>query len=223
MGLRKTKVLALAGAAAGVLALGISAASASPASWTVKAGNAPAGTSVGFSGVTQGSTPQIVLNDTTSNLQLTCDSGSAAGHTTAGTGLTGVQIATVTGNSTTWQNCVGPLGLVLNPVGSGTWKIDSTYYNAKTGVSNGSLYAAHAVVSTADGTSCVFTVKGTAPITFDNTSQTLTVLPTKANLVISGVTGCFGLINNNDRANFSATYKIAPKFAKYGPVTITAP
>lgn len=222
MSLRKTKAIVLASAVAGVLALGATAASAAP-TFSIAAGSAPAGTSVAFTGATTGTSPQITLVDTTSNLTLTCDSGTAGGHATVGTGLPNTGLANVTGSTTTWTNCVGPLGLVLIPKGTGTWKLNATKYTAATGVTTGTLAGAHATVSTSDGTSCVFKVAGSVPVTYTNSTQVLAVSPSKSNLKISGVTGCFGLINNGDVASFQANYKLTAKIAKYNPVKVTSP
>ena len=120
--------------------------------------------------------------------------------TTTGSGLSGIGIATSTARRTTWVNCLGPLGIHLTPVGHGTWKINANNYNAATGVTNGTIVGANATVS---GTGCTFTVKGSRPDRVPELDQDPQVKNTAANLTVSGVTGCFGAVNNGDKASFS--------------------
>jgi hypothetical protein len=221
MALRMSKAFVVAGAAAGVLALGITASAAATPTWTIKAGSAKSKTTVKFKGTTSGKSPQISLDDTTSGLTLTCDSGTASGSAKVAKKQAGAGIASIPGASTTWKNCVGPLGIVLIPKGSGTWKLNATSY--KSGVTTGTLSSAAATVATADGTSCVFKVTGSVPITYTNKTEILAVKPTKAGLKIASVKGCFGLINNGDKASFAASYKIAATVKADSPFSITSP
>ncbi|MCW2496663.1 hypothetical protein, partial [Jatrophihabitans sp.] len=217
---KMSKALVVAGAAAGVLALGISASAATP-TWTVKAGTAKSGATASFKGTTTGKTPQITHVDKTTALTLTIKSGTASSTAKVGKGKAGAGIASISGSSTTWKTCVGPLGIQLNPKGSGTWKLNAVSY--KSGVTTGTLTAAAATVSTPDKSSCVFSVTGSVPITYTNSTQILAVKATAANLTVSKVTGCFGLIKNKDKASFAASYKVVTSTKATNPLSITSP
>jgi hypothetical protein len=219
MAVAKLKTLVIAGAAAATMAIGIMPANAA-GTWTVTAGSATAGKIIALKGVTQGASPQIHFTDTTTSTDLTCDSGTAGGSTTTGSGLPGAAIGKINGASTTWVNCLGPLGIQLTPTGHGTWTINALRYNATSGTTTGTITGANATVA---GTGCSFTVKGSVPITYKNSTQLLTVKNTQSNLVVSRVTGCFGAVNNGDAASFSAKYKLTANIAKFNPVHITSP
>ncbi|HEX4723802.1 MAG TPA: hypothetical protein VH333_14900 [Pseudonocardiaceae bacterium] len=207
------------GAAAAALIIGIGSASADDPTWSVSAGAASGGSTVAFTGTTSGASPQISFSDVTSGLDLNCDSGTAGGSATVGTGLSGAGIATISGPSTTWTNCVGPLGIELDPTGVGNWSLNAASYAG--GVTSGTISNITATVHNPDG-NCDFTVTGTVNGTYDNASQALTVTPDPT-LSISGVTGCFGLINEGDQASFSASYHVVANDAANNPVQITSP
>jgi hypothetical protein len=219
MAVGKIKTIVVAGAAVATMAIGMMPANA-VTTWTVTAGSAAAGRTIAITGKTQGATPQIHFTDVTTSTDLTCDSGTAGGSTTTGSGLAGAGIASIDGTSTTWVNCLGPLGIHLTPVGHGTWKINANSFNATTGVTNGLIVGANATVT---GTGCSFTVKGSVPIAYRNSTQILQVKNTKANLTVSGVSGCFGAVNNDDKASFSGSYKLRAKNTAFNPIHITSP
>jgi hypothetical protein len=208
------------GAAAAALILGMGTASAA-GTWSVTVGSATG--TVHFRGDTVGdhspSNPDIIFDDATSGLSLSCDAGTANdGTTTVGSGQTGSPIATIDGPSTTWTDCVGPLGLELDPHGIGTWNLQADSYDGSD-VTTGRITDVNAHVSTPDGSSCVFDVTGFVNATFTNSTQHLAVSP-DATLNISNVTGCFGLINGGDQASFQATYLVS---SASGNVIITSP
>lgn len=219
MPVTKLRTLAVAGAAAATLAVGILPAYA-VATWTVTAGTAAAGHAVAIKGTTTGPAPQITFVDTTTNTTLTCASGTAPGSTTTGSGRSGTAIGTINGPGTTWTGCTGPLGIALNPKGVGTWNINARTYNAGTGTTTGTITGANARVT---GNGCAFTVKGSVPITYKNSTRILTVKPTAANLAVSNVSGCFGAVNPGDKASFSGKYLLKANIATFNPIHITSP
>ncbi len=89
MAVAKLKTIVVAGAAAATMAIGIMPANA-VGTWTVTAGSAATGTAVAIKGTTTGASPQIHFTDTTTSTDLTCDSGTASGTTTTGSGLSGI-------------------------------------------------------------------------------------------------------------------------------------
>ena len=65
-------------------------------------------------------------------------------------------------------------------------------------------------------TGCSFKVTGSAPGFYTNNGHTLTLTPTppvkllnKAQLTVSGVNGCAGLVSNGDHPAYKATYKVS--------------
>lgn len=217
MAVAKLKTLVVAGAAVAAMGIGVMPANAA-ATWTVTAGSAPTGTLVSIKGTTQGATPQIHFTDVTTSTALSCDAGTALGNTTTGSGLSGNGIGKINGAKTTWTNCVGPLGISLTPHGHGSWRINARTYSG--GVTTGTITQANATVT---GTGCSFTVKGSVPITYTNSTGILSVKSTSANLIVSGVSGCFGAVNNNDHASFQADYLLKASKAAYNPIHITKP
>ena len=206
--------IAAAGAA---LALGTGSASA-VGTYTVTAGNAPTATKVAITGTTQGASPQITFTDSTTGTVLNCASGTAPGSTTTGTALSGTAIGAINGAKTTWNTCTGPAGLTFNVTGSGTWKINALGGTATQVTGNITAIRAHVD----GGALCTVDVKGSVPITYNNTSQVLTVLNTKSTLTVFNKVGsCFGAVNEGDKANFSAAYKLVAGRASFNPVKIT--
>jgi hypothetical protein len=202
------------------LALPVAVLAATP-TWTVKAGSASKGTSVAFGGATTGASPQVKLTDTTTGTALNCASGTAKGAIKVGAGQSGTGLVSITGASSTWKGCTGPLKIVLNPTGSGTWKMTASSY--KNGVTKGTLTGITAKVSTTDGTTCAFTSTGSVPGTYTNASHVLALSAATSGLKISKVTGCFGLVKNGDKASFGASYKVTATKSADNPLTITSP
>lgn len=206
--------------AAGLAAVGgLCAAQAQAAStYSVSAGSAKAGTTVAITGKTTGASPQIHFSDVTTGQSLTCTSGTAPGTTKVGKGLGGSGIGHITGPKTTWNGCTGPAGLKFTVTGAKTWNINATSYSG--GVSKGTISAVSATVN--DPGVCKFTVTGSVPITYTNSSTTLAVTG-GSSLKISAVTGCLGIINGGDKASFKGSYKLTASVKADNPVHITSP
>ncbi len=207
-------------AAAAALALGAGNASAATVVYKVTAGSAPVGTTVALTGTTQGASPQIAFTDATTGTQLNCVSGTAPGSIKTGSNLPGAKLGSITGSGTTWTGCTGPLGLTFKVTGAKTWAVNGTGKN-----STGVLGTISNVYATVDGgSSCKFVVTGSVPIQYTNktSGSFLSVRNTKSTLTVSALTGgCFGAVNNGDKANFTGTYKINATNAAYNPVKVT--
>ena len=204
----KRKILALAGAAA-LVAVGGAAYAAGP--YTVTAGSTSSGT-VAYTGTTSGASPQIKFS--TPGVDMTCASGTAAGNLHLGANATGANIASI--DSTTWTNCIGPLGLDLVVTQVGTWTLNATG-DASVDPVAGSITSVNAHVENPGG-ACSFDVTGTMGGTFSEATQTLAVTPAGSTLVVTNVSGCFGLVSENDPATFEMSYLIANPA---GPVAIS--
>ena len=205
-----------AGAAVLVLTAGPALAATT---YTVKAGTKTSGTTA-YTAATTGAGQQIAFNDVTTGTALGCDSGTAKGAVNLGKSLSGTGLGTITG--TTWTACKGPLGLALTVTQQGTWAINATGATASN-KTPGTISGVTALVKdTTGGSSCTFTVTGTvkAKVTTTPSKQQLAIAPAGSTLKVSGVTGCFGLVNNGDKANFKATYNVV---AADGKLVITNP
>jgi hypothetical protein len=193
------RILVTGAAAAATVALGATTAfAASATTYTVSPG--------GKYTATAGKT---VLKDNKTKTSLTCSSASAKGVLKKGKGLAGKGIGTIT--SSAFNKCTGPLGLTFKVKQSGTWSLNVTSYNAKTGVAAGFISNTKATLS---GPSCAATVSGATDVTFNNKTGVLGVAAVAKSghvLTISKVSGCEGLINNGDTSDFTGNYKIAPK------------
>lgn len=218
MNSRIARTLGLAGGLAAVAFLFASQAQAAT-TWTVKAGSAAKGTTVNILGTTTGTTPQIHFSDVTSGQTLTCAKGTAPGTTKTGSGLSGTGIGHVNGPKTTWTTCKGPGGLVFKVTGVGTWNINAASFSS--GVTTGKITNAKATV--VDSGVCSFTVTGSVGIKYTNSTHVLAVPGGTAGLTVSNVSGCLGLINNNDKAKFKANYALKATNSAFNPITITSP
>jgi hypothetical protein len=208
MALRKLSVSILLTAGTTALMVGLTAAPAFAATWTVKPG-----------GAITAKTTKTTLKDTKTGNSLTCTSSTAKATLKKGSGLSGTAIGSIT--SVTFGGCSGPLGLTFTVKTSHLpWKLNATSYAS--GVTHGTITGIHATLT---GPSCSATVDGTSAtanngkvsVTYTNSSGALKVLTTGGNLHIYKVSGCAGLIGSGDASTFSATYTVTPK------QTITSP
>jgi hypothetical protein len=209
-------------AAAAALATAIPAAFAA-GTFTVIAGSASPGTVAQFTGTTTGTTPQIYFTDTTSNVSFTCDSGTAPGSITTGTGLSGTPIATINAAATTWVNCQFA-GWNLIFTGSGTWALNTSSGSAAGASGNISNVSLTASGTGSFGTTCAFTISGSVPVSYTNATSTLAV--NGGGLTISGVSGScgsLGIIYNGDAATLQTSYDVSAQNATYNPIHITQP
>ncbi|MGC5341662.1 hypothetical protein ACPXCE_02035 [Streptomyces sp. DT24] len=162
-----------------------------------------------------------VLKDLTTSQQVTCGVGAASGTAVGGTYSTGNGIASITG--ATWGSaaspCPGPLSSTFKAtLTSGTAiKLNAVSYSA--GVTSGTLsnVSVDLTGSTLLGT-CTARITGTASnATYNNATGELAI-SNGTGLKITNVVNCTGLMNNNDNASFTATYKLAAPL-----ISITSP
>jgi hypothetical protein len=203
--------LLISAAAAGAIAL--SAPSAFASTWTI---HNPNGNNGPWSASLHTGTV-AAFKDVTTNQPFNCTSSNVSGTAKDGTGLAGTALASIT--SGTFGGCSGNLGA------TGTATISSGNLNAVsydgTSTTSGTITNINAALTINDlfGT-CKATVAGAVDHVTYNNNGTLTITPdTTAALTISSATGsgCAGLINTGDKANFGATYGVTPI------LTITSP
>ena len=194
--------------AAAARTIGLGAAQAVAATWTVKPGGAISGTS--------GTT---TLKDTSPAISSRASPRSATGTVKSGSGLSGTGIGSI--KTSTFNTCTGPLGLTFTvTTGHLPWHLNAVSYSS--GVTHGTITGIHA---TLNGSGCSAVVDGTGATanngkvsgTYTNSTHKLKILTTGGNLHIYNVIGCAGLITSGDASTFSASYSISPA------QTITSP
>jgi len=200
---------ALFAGAAAALAVGLGATTALAATTlTVKVTNG---------GNYKATAPATVLKD--NGFSVTCSSTPA---TKASTARGSIPTATTTGTSPVkigtaatlnFKNCSGPHGNVTVKVNDLPYavKVDSKTNGA--GQTDVMITGINASVSMAG---CSFTVTGRAPGLYANGTHKLKMTPqlpitplNKAQLKISNVTGCAGLVKNGDHPTFRASYTLS--------------
>jgi hypothetical protein len=199
-------------ASAAALAIGLSATSALAAtSITVK---------VTGGGTSSASASKTVLSD--NGVNVTC---TTSGSTKASTASTTVKNQTKTGNAPlkvgtatklTFNNCTGPLGPVTATPVAEPYSVNA---NSKTNGSGQTDATISGIKVNVSMTGCSFTVTGKAPGVYSNSKHTLTMEPSSklpikplstAQLTVSNVNGCAGVVNNGDHPTYTSTYTLKP-------------
>jgi carboxypeptidase family protein len=157
---------------------------------------------------------KITLTDTTTEAKVTCVT-TLKGTLTAGSGLDGTGLATVTALNLT--KCAGPAGLTFQETSNALpWPVNALSYDA--GVTAGDLSGIDATLG-GTSNSCSVTVDGPAAgadngwagITYTNKTHELNILSTSGNLHFGDVSnGCLGAFNDGDTATANGTYQISP-------------
>jgi len=207
---RATNLLFVAATAGAVV--GLSAAPAMAATnLTVK---------VSSGGTYTATSAKTVLSDNGVNVTCTTHNSTpgskASGKvaTATHTGASPVAIGTVT--ALAFNNCSGPLGAVHTTIQALPYKLKVDSTTNSNGQTDGIVTGAKVKVSM---TGCSFTVTGSAPAFYTNSTHKLTVtnkLPIKplnsAKLTVSGVSGCAGLVTNGDHPKYTSTYTVSRHF-----------
>jgi hypothetical protein len=124
-----------------------------------------------------------------------------------------VKIGTVA--TLAFNNCTGPLGAVTTMTTALPYSLKVDSKTNSTGQTDGIITGVDANVSM---TGCSFTVKGSSPGFYTNSTHKLTMtttskLPIKplnsAQLTVSNVSGCAGLVVNGDHPTFVGTYLVS--------------
>ena len=207
---RLTRRMVLTGAATAlVVGVGTSAALAAT-TWTVN----PGGTS-SFSG-----TAQVKDATTPPNVVAKCSSVKMTVTAKKGSGQSGTGLGTITKGS--FSNCLISTIKVTVAVKGLPWKLNAVSFNKTTGVTTGTISGIELL---ATGTGCKAELDGTGAgkhngmtqVTYTNSTGKLALLGPGGNLHSYAVTGCFGLIMNNDVQQAAGSGGVTPK------QTITSP
>ena len=198
-----------AGAAVLIVTLAAGPTGAAAANtWTVSPG-----------GAVKANAGKTTMADTRTNSVLNCVGSKMSGRLKTGGGLPGTGIGSITAAS---YNCSQPIGLVHLTSTGLPWHLNLTSYDARTGVSHGTI--SHLQLALA-GPSCTAAINGTSStasngvvaVTYANATAKLKILPAGGTLHWYHVHGCAGLVGNGDPAQLSATYAVSP------PQTVTSP
>ena len=210
--MRKLVASSLAAGAVAAAVVGLTARSASAATWTVaNPDSGGAFTSSLLAGT------NVAFRDVTTNQPFNCTTSSVPGTAPSGTGLPATGLAHLSGG--TFSGCTGNLG------STGTATLSAGSLNGgsyASGVTTGTITGITATLSIRDllGT-CTASVSGEVDtVSYDNgTGQLKVVADTTPNLTINSATGsgCAGLIRSGDKASFAATYVVSPV------ITVTSP
>jgi hypothetical protein len=193
--------------AAAALAIGFGASSALATTATLNV-------TVTKGGAYTATSTSTVLTD--NGVSVTCTGSSATGSIPTKT-YTGATSPVRVGNSKTlsFTGCTGPLGPVTVVVNKLPYpvKVDSTTNSS--GETDGLVTGVNTSVSM---TGCTFTVTGSAPGYYTNSTHKLSLTPTlpntplnKGQLTISDVTGCAGLVKDGDHPTYTSTYTVSKK------------
>jgi hypothetical protein len=209
---------ALAAAAAVVAVVGLSATPAMAASTKLTA------KVTGGGSITATASKTVLTNGSgAAKVSVTCTSTKkaaasvASGSVKTGTykGASPLKVGTTTKLS--FNNCIGPLGAVKTTPESFPYVISVDSTTSSKGITDGIIGPVKVKVTMSD---CSFTVTGSAPGYFDNANHTLVVtskLPVKplnkAQLTVSGVSGCLGVVKNGQHPTYTSTYQINRKIS----------
>lgn len=199
--------IAALAAAAGLLA---PSASATTKTWTITKGGAVKAASKNF-----------MFTDVTANRSLPCKSATAKARLRSGRHLPGVNAGVVT--AATASGCSVPgfpgVTVTISP-GHLPWHLNLVSYNAKTGVTTGTLTGLHinfavpliACTAVVDGTGKNPANNGMVKVTYTNKTGRLAILKTGGNLHLYHVAkGCAGVVKNGDSIAVAGTYTVTPK------------
>ena len=200
---RAGSALLVVTATAATIGLGATMALAASATLTAKVTNGGSYTA---------KSSNTVLTD--NGVSVTCTSSTASGTIPTKTYSNATTPVTVgTSAKLSFSGCTGPLGAVTVKVNSLPYKVQADSKTNSKGQTDGMVAGANTSVSM---TGCSFKVTGAAPGYYTNGSHTLTLTPTppvkllnKAQLTVSGVNGCAGLVSNGDHPAYKATYKVS--------------
>ena len=209
--IKRASNLLLVAATAGAV-VGLSAAPAMAATTlTVKVANGGTYTATASKTVL---TDGMVSVTCTSTSTTAASKGSGTVATATHTGTSPVKIGTVAKLS--FNNCTGPLGPVHTTVQALPYSIKVDSKANSTGQTDGMITGVKVHVSM---TSCSFDTTGSAPGFYTNSTHKLAVtskLPitplNKAQLTVSNVVGCAGVVNNGDHPKFTSTYTVSRHF-----------
>jgi hypothetical protein len=196
--------IAAVAAAAGMVA---PSASAATKTWTITKGGAVKAASKNFT-----------FTDVTAKASLHCKAATAKARLKSGKHLPGVNAGLVTAAAATGCSVAG-FTVTIKP-GHLPWHLNLVSYNAKTGVTTGTLTGLHinfgvpliGCTAVVDGTGKKPVNNGRVAVTYTNKTGKLAILKTGGNLHLYNVAkACAGVVKNGDSIAVTGTYTVTPK------------
>jgi hypothetical protein len=197
------RILVPAAAAAMAVAFAASSAMATTATLNVKVTNGGSYTA---------SSSSTVLTD--NGVSVTCTGSTAGGSIPTKTYTAKTSPVKVgTSSSLSFTGCTGPLGAVTVTVNALPYSVKVDSKTNSSGQTDGMVTGVNTSVNM---TGCSFSVTGSAPGFYTNSSHKLSLTPTlpitplnKAQLTVANVVGCAGLVNNGDHPTYTSTYTVS--------------
>ena len=199
--------IAAVAAAAGMVA---PSASAATKTWTIAKGGAVTAASKNFT-----------FTDVTAKRSLPCKAATAKARLKSGRHLPGVNAGLVTAATASGCSVPGVPGVTVTiSPGHLPWHLNLVSYNAKTGVTTGTLTGLHinfgvpliGCTAVVDGTGKKPVNNGRVAVTYTNKTGKLAILKTGGNLHLYNVAkACAGVVKNGDSIAVTGTYTVTPK------------
>jgi hypothetical protein len=203
---RPASIVLTIAAVAAAAAMVAPSASAATKTWTITKGGAVKAASKNFT-----------FTDVTAKASLPCKAATAKARLKSGKHLSGVNAGLVT--AATASGCaVAGFTVTISP-GHLPWHLNLVSYNAKKGVTTGTLTGLH-INFAVPGIGCTAVVDGTGKkpanngrvaVTYTNKTGALAILKTGGNLHLYNVKNCAGVVKNGDSIAVVATYAVTPK------------
>jgi hypothetical protein len=196
--------IAAVAAAAGMV---VPSASAATKTWTITKGGAVKAASKNFT-----------FTDVTTKASLPCKAATATARLKSGRHLSGVNAGLVTASTASGCSVAG-FTVTIKP-GHLPWHLNLVSYNAKTGVTTGTLTGLHinfgvpliGCTAVVDGTGKKPLNNGRVAVTYTNKTGKLAILKTGGNLHLYNVAkACAGVVKNGDSIAVAGTYTVTPK------------
>jgi hypothetical protein len=160
---------------------------------------------------------KTVLTD--KSVSVTCTStktkaaSTASGKIANGTDKGAAPVKVGTAATLAFNNCANPLtGKVTTKINKLPYAVTVDSKTNSKGQTDGIISGVNVSVSTLG---CSFNVTGSSPGFYTNSSHTLSMTPKlpikplkSAQMTVSGVKGCSGLVSNGDHPTFTSTYKL---------------
>jgi len=189
----------LAGGVTGAVALCVLmsvGATASTSTWTVVPGG-PAS-----------SAGSVVVTVQETGVEFQCSSVSGSGVSVSGNGNAN-PIAEIRADDVSFAECEGPFGAVAELTPRGVWHLAAAAYDPATGVSSGTIEDIEIGIL-APG--CTATLSGYVDITYDNATDTVTLLPNPTVEIsyVDPVDTCLALIEQGQHLMPDASFILGP-------------
>jgi hypothetical protein len=172
------------------------AATASTSTWTVLPGGAAA--SSGY--------VQVTVEET--GVEIYCAEATGSGVLVTGSDNVN-PIAEISAGDVAFAGCQGPFGATADLTPAGTWELHTSGYDADSGISTGRIEGIDIAIL---GAGCDARLTGYVDVTYDNASDTVTLLPNPTVDIsyVDTANNCLGLIEQGQHLRPEASFVLGP-------------